>query len=455
MNIRLLAFLFIGLMRLIDPLCAQERTRILFLVDGSLSMRNEWKGGAKWNVATQVIHDLADSIQKIPNTEMGMRVFGHLSSEPEKNCKDSRLEVRIDSNNAKLIQKKLLEIRPKGITPLVYSIERSATDFGNAAAKNIIIIITDGEDACEGDPCSVSLTLHQNNIVLRPFIIGMQLNPKSFDAMNCMGKLYNTNSSDEFVTTMKKVVIEAISKTTFQVNLLDKEKKPTETNVSMTLCDSETGFPKYHFYHTMNARGLPDTIAVSPMFNYRLQVHTIPPITIENIQLAQNEHRIIEVNAAQGSLLVDWQQPVLKNINIERVKFLVKPTAGQEILFVQSPGSTEKYLIGSYDIEVMTLPRLSLTNVKIDQSKTTEILIPAPGLLNLQKNSEMIGCILHSENGQLIKVCDLKTKDKVENIALQPGKYRLVYRPKSNRSIHTSVDKEIEITSGGSVSLKL
>jgi hypothetical protein len=49
----------------------------------------------------------------------------------------------------------------------------------------------------------------------------------------------------------------------------------------------------------------------------------------------------------------------------------------------------------------------------------------------------------------------LKAKDKIENIALQPGKYRVVYRAKFSRSIHTSVDKEIEITSGGSVSLKL
>ena len=93
---------------------AQERTRILFLVDGSMSMRNEWKGGTKWNVATEVLHDLADSIQEIPNTEMGMRVFGHLYPEPDKNCKDSRLEVRIDSNNAKAIQKKTSRNSPEG-----------------------------------------------------------------------------------------------------------------------------------------------------------------------------------------------------------------------------------------------------------------------------------------------------------------------------------------------------
>jgi Ca-activated chloride channel family protein len=150
-----------------------------------------------------------------------------------------------------------------------------------------------------------------------------------------------------------------------------------------------------------------------------------------------------------------WQEPVLKNINTDRVKFLVKPAGSREILFVQTPNSTEKYLTGSYDVEVLTLPRVLLTNVKIDQSKTTEVLIPAPGLLVLQKNSEVTGSILSLEKGQLLKVYDLKTKDKIENIALQPGKYRVVYRAKFSRSIHTSVDKEIEITSGGSVSLKL
>src|ERR1700712_1525789 len=103
---------------------AQERIRMLFLLDASMSMRNEWKGGTKWAVATAGLAAIADSIATLPNVEMGLRVFGHLSQEPDKNCKDTRLEVPIDSNNLKKIKKKLEEIRPKGITPLVYSIEK-------------------------------------------------------------------------------------------------------------------------------------------------------------------------------------------------------------------------------------------------------------------------------------------------------------------------------------------
>ena len=53
------------------------------------------------------------------------------------------------------------------------------------------------------------------------------------------------------------------------------------------------------------------------------------------------------------------------------------------------------------------------------------------------------------------KIYELHLKDKQETIALQPGKYRIVYRSKSARTIHTTVDKEFEVASGGSLSLKL
>ena len=69
---------------------------------------------------------------------------------------------------------------------------------------------------------------------------------------------------------------------------------------------------------------------------------------------------------------------------------------------------------------------------------------------NLQELREVF-----SQNKQMKKIYDLRLKDKQETIALQPGKYRIVYRSKNARTIHTTVDKEFEIVSSGSSSLKL
>ncbi|MES2621651.1 MAG: VWA domain-containing protein [Bacteroidota bacterium] len=441
---------------LVSVVChSQERTRILFLLDASLSMKNEWKGGSKWEIAKSSLSDIADSLSLMPNVEMGVRVFGHLYQEPDKNCHDSRLEIRIDSNNVKSIRRKLEEIRPKGITPLVYSIEKAVADFGGVSAKNIIIVITDGEDACNRDPCSVVPTLQKNNIFLRPFVIGMSLQSKTFQEMLCMGKLFNTNSSAEFSLTLREVVTESISVTTLQVNLNDINGKPTETNVNMTFYDAETGSAKYNFYHTMNARGLPDTMTISPAMNYKLQIHTIPPIIQDNVTLKKNRHNVISINAPQGYLNFTLQGIISKSAAIERIKCLLHKSGETQLVNVQAMNSKEKYLVGKYDLEILTLPRTIVKNIEIEQNKTTEVLIPSPGVLTINKAFECYGGIFIVEKGKMKKIYELHLKDRQETIAIQPGKYRIVYRSKNARTIHTSVDKEFEITSGGSLSLKL
>lgn len=434
---------------------SQQRTRILFLVDASLSMKNQWPGGTKWNTAMNALNEVVDSISTFSSVEVGMRVFGHLYPEPDKNCFDSRLEVPIDSHNNARIHRELAEIRPKGITPLVYSIEKCTADFGKVPARNILIVITDGEDACGGDPCAVAYALQKNNIVLRPFIIGMQLHAQSIEKMECMGKLFNTNTSEEFTTTLQKVVLESIAKTTLQINLNDRNGKPTETNVAMTLYDVETGLPKYHFYHSLNARGLPDTITVSPMFTYRLQVHTIPPIVKDSFELRRNHHNIINLDAGQGYLNFALQGSVAKSGVMDRIKCVVHLPGKEKTLYVQKINSTEKYLNGTYDLEVLTLPRTFVSAVKVEQSKTTDVLIPAPGIVTITKTFDAYGALFVVEAGKMKKIYDLKMKERQETIALQPGKYVLVYRSKFAKTIHTTVEKEFEVITGGTLSLGL
>ena len=73
-------------------------------------------------------------------------------------------------------QAKIKMAQPKGTTPIAYSLEKSGADFPECAnCRNIIILITDGEEECEGDPCAVSAALQSKGIVLKPFVIGVGL----------------------------------------------------------------------------------------------------------------------------------------------------------------------------------------------------------------------------------------------------------------------------------------
>ena len=93
-------------------------------------------------------------------------------------------------------------------------------------------------------------------------------------------------------------------------------------------------------------------------------------------------------------------------------------------------------LTGKYDLEILTLPRIFINNVQIDDDKTTHIEIPTPGILTMNKSYEYYGVLFMQEKGELKKIYDLKPALKQETIALQPGKYSIVYRAKFKALSH-------------------
>jgi Ca-activated chloride channel family protein len=434
-----------------------QQTNVLFLVDASFSMRKDWAGGTRWKSTTRLLIDLSDSLSKIPNVNFGIRLFGHLYDESESNCKDTKLELAIGKHEKNKVFEKLMSIRPKGITPIALSLEKAAKDFGEQRKddKNILILITDGEESCNGNPCEIALLLQQKGIVLKPFIVGLALQENVVNYFNCFGKVINTNNHDELNIAMVNIIDEAIAKTTLQVNLLDQNKKPTETGVGMTFYDAASGISKFHFIHTLNAYSNPDTILLSPIFQYNIQVHTQPELWIKNVSLLRNKHSIVAIDASQGSLEFKLQNSVSKSIMLDRVKCLVYQKDSVQFFNIQKLFSQQKYLVGKYDLEILTLPRIYLKNIAIDPNKITHVEIPAPGLLTINKAYEYIGAIFYKNNNELTKLIDLKPELKQETIALQPGTYVLVYRSKFAKSGHNTITKTIEVESGGSLLVKL
>jgi Ca-activated chloride channel family protein len=96
-----------------------DKTRILFLLDASGSMQEEWMrpNQSRWTVAKSILTKLVDSLRQNSKLEIGLRVYGHQSPQEQKNCRDTKLEVPFKAKNHSLIIDKLAEIKPKGVTP--------------------------------------------------------------------------------------------------------------------------------------------------------------------------------------------------------------------------------------------------------------------------------------------------------------------------------------------------
>jgi len=429
----------------------QPMTRILFLFDASQSMYGKWESDTKFEVAKKLLSHITDSLQKIPNVETALHVYGHTKKFPPQDCDDNKLEVPFAKTNARKIREKLESIRPSGTTPIARSLEACGKDFPDLNGRNIIILITDGIEECDGDPCAVSRELQKKGIFLKPFVIGLNLSTELQKQFECVGTFFDASTESTFNTIMNVVITQALNNTTLQVNLLDDNKLASETNVSMTFYDSFSGAIRYNFVHTMHPTGVPDTLIVDPLSKYRIVVHTVPPAVIDSVVLVPGKHTHVGVHAGQGDLQLKYDGLT----DYRNLKCIVRKKGEMATLNVQDFNASQRYRTGRYDLEILTLPRLYIPDVDISQSKTTTIQIPNPGIANIASTGTGFGAVFVEQEDQLKWVVDLDPDKSRQSFFLLPGKYRVIFRAKNARDSKYTVERTFRITSGVSTSINL
>jgi Ca-activated chloride channel family protein len=436
------------------PKYQPPETRILFIFDVSQSMGGLWQKESKIVIARRVLIDMIDSLQQLPNVKMALRLYGHQSPVPPQNCNDTRLEVPFARDNAPLIRQKLRFIVPKGTTPIAYSLEMGGGDFPPDVenCRNIIILITDGVEACDGDACAVSQDLQRKGIVLKPFVIGIGIDENFEQTFSCIGNYYNAAYEEKLTEVMHVVISQALDATTAQINLLDEGGHPTETNVNCTFYDSNSGKIYYNYIHTLNHRGLPDTLTLDHLPVYRMRVHTLPPVDVNNIKLLPGKHTIIAADVPQGTLILRTTDA----IQYRGIEFIVRKAGDMTTLNMQKIYFEEKYLVGKYDIEIPVIPRIYMKDIDIKQSHTTTVEIARPGLVTLLRSSVGYGSIyLRKSSLQEEWIYNLDNTVKNESLQLQPGKYRVVFRALNAKQTLYTVNKTFEVRSGSTEVVQL
>ncbi len=430
----------------------EEKTRILFILDCSQSMSGRWGKEKKINIARKFLGRTVDSLGTFSNVEMALRAYGHQSVVPPQDCNDTRLEVPFAPGNGYRIKRKMRDLFPKGTTPIANSLAASVNDFPPCDnCRNVIILITDGIEACDGDPCAVSLELQRKGIILKPFIIGIGLDPEFEKSFECLGTVYNAFTEERFEEVLEIVITHALTETTLQVNLLDAFGNPSETNVPLTFYNRNSRQIKYNFVHTMNHRGNPDTMRIDPLVDYTIKAHTTPPVIFDSLKLAPGKHNIAAIDAPQGSLTVVQQ----KGYQYRNLKFIVRLTGDYNTLCRQEMYTDKKYLTGRYDLEIPTIPATYINGVTIKQSEVTTVTLPQPGVITFLVNNKGI-CELFEEREEDIKwIYTIDTSEKSHSLILLPGNYKVIYRPLHSKQSYFTITKKFTIESGKSSSLRI
>lgn len=433
----------------------ENLTRILFVFDASNSMNTQWSGNkSRMYFAKKILSETVDDLSQEKNVQLALRVYGHQSNvfASGQDCNDTKLEVPFKWVNHNQIKQVISSITPKGTTPIARSLEYAANDFPDAKSRNVIILITDGVEACDEDPCAVSRALRSKGVTVKPFVVGMGIDLNYIETLSCIGNFFDATDENSFKNILKLVVSQAVNNTTYQINLNDNQQKPTQSDVGVTINTSKTRVLEDYYIHTLNSKGLPDTLSLDPVNQYDIKIHSIPQLIKKNVELKPGIHNEINFTAPMGlmNFIIDERRNEYADL-----KTIIKISDKNEIIHIQKFNSKEKYLQGTYDIEVLTLPRMIIDNVEIKEGKEFLLSIPSPGVLNLNINSQGFGSILERKGTELLWVCNTNGKKGIERIVMQPGKYVVVYKSKFFKETIYTIKKDFTIKSGVTQNLTL
>ena len=426
-------------------------TRILFIFDASQSMKGKWQSGLKIDIAKKLLNNMIDSLKYIKNLEIGLRVYGHRSFITDQDCKDTKLEIDFCPANviAKKMKAKLANINARGTTPIGESLLEGAKDLENYQEdRNIIILITDGKEGCDIDPCAVSIKIQKKGIVLKPFVIGVGDNQNDWKTtLGCIGRFFDAKKEEDFANILKMVVSHILDKTTTQVNLLNQQNLPIETDINLTFYNNTTGNAKYNYVHKMNIYGNPDTMVIDPIICYNIVAHTTPPVYIDSVIIRPGEHNTIALKTPQGKLIV-------KMNSRNKYNYIIRKAGTDTTLNVQYINSTEEYLVGNYEIELLCTPRYK-KRVHIGQDSTSIVKVPTPGTANIQLPSKGFGGVYFLRRGNWEQIWHFRNDKKQYKLTLLPGKYKVVYRAAYAKEYIYTNEEEWDMLEGKSEFIKI
>lgn len=209
----------------------QKPARILFLMDASSSMLNEWKAPeSRFNAASRIVSAIVDSIHRVnSDVAFAVRVFGNQHPAQDKNCFDSRLEVPFNLANDEQIKARLRYLNPKGFSPIAWSLQETAEkDFTQSDVYAYsIILITDGGESCGGDICATVTNLLEKKISFKPYILSLVDYEPLKKQYECLGRYLTVAQEKDVAPAIKTIINDNRKILTIRASGLKRQQEPS------------------------------------------------------------------------------------------------------------------------------------------------------------------------------------------------------------------------------------
>lgn len=209
----------------ISPAAADDGDAILVL-DASGSMWGQIEGEAKIGIAKTVLGDLLDELPA--ERRLGLIAYGHRR---KGDCSDIEELAAVGADRA-AIGAAVKGLSPKGKTPMAASVKLAAEKLKSTEEKATVVLISDGIETCEPDPCGVAAALEQAGVDFTVHVVGFDVTEENAQAqLQCLaentgGKYISASNADELGAALETTVVaapEVVSETKVRLRATELE----------------------------------------------------------------------------------------------------------------------------------------------------------------------------------------------------------------------------------------
>lgn len=188
------------------PLSAKAEGKSIIVLDASGSMWGQIEGRAKLEIAREALGSVLGGMD--PATEIGLMAYGHRE---KGSCEDIELVVPPAAGTAQAITEAANAMKFLGKTPLSEAVKRAAAELKSTEEAATVILITDGIETCEADPCALGAELEASGVNFTAHVVGFGLTEEEGQAVACLaentgGRYIQASDAGQLVEALKTTV---------------------------------------------------------------------------------------------------------------------------------------------------------------------------------------------------------------------------------------------------------
>ncbi len=332
-------------------------SNVAIILDASGSMQAALGGSTRIDVAREAVISTAEQLPATTNASLW--AYGHRLSQddPAASCQDIEQVIPLSAVEIDGFSGTVRNLDAIGYTPISDTLQQVAASFPADGSPRSIVLISDGEETCAGDPCAVARDLKLNNVDLVVNTVGFAADAATREQLQCIaqvtgGVYYDAQDADQLAASLEAAAVVPDG----AVRIVDPQGNPLP-DVAFSLSNAETGESLGSF---LGGGSVP---AGAYNAEIRLQELTVQPVTV-----IADETTDIVVNPIIGGQvqLVDAD-----GMPLEELRFSLTDAQGAYVGAYLGSGQVP---VGEYSVSVATIIPFE-TTATVVEGEVTEIVV--------------------------------------------------------------------------------